>query len=968
MKIGSCFFLFLCLIFTCQQPYFDHPDKTQTSFLPEQRSEKEKQIDLKLAEIDDWFFKRKSEWVDVHLNRYYTDGEVKVITVYNNGCSTCTSLECFRQFFLSPSCFETGWDWKLEFVSPEAEQRYISELEAYMEETEAGVPRYNGFLLDDSFKESVTEDERYFYTEGVTIDKFDTQNADIIKYFAGERENLVVSKGAHHGIFYRLWPKGKSVRYMISPLLTKNCNNIKQEIDSALKLWSDPLKEFLKFEYRPYDGKNLTEYALAWRRFNGTLFTKAVGGSYSYNLPIAYSLHSKVNIYQDASISTIAHETGHLLGLVHEHQRPDRDDYIENSPNWKFVPFNMGKFSHLNFYMTKEYDYMSIMHYPMYYLRKDLTGKADDLLAQESIDRRESIRNDGPTDEDLRFLAQMYGHQWKSSNGRLRIINFYGKNYYSYVYTREKDTLQEKILTSPILTKDIFSYEEYCLIRIKKFYGQTVKYGFGTDGDQYPFEDSIQIPLHYGKNSFHIESVPEDKSKPEKYLFTVNMYHPIIKNITLTDSQTGQILCSKDYPIENIIQISGFSGDKIDLKAVVDDPSVQEITFSHDGINFETLPDFITGFNNNILTRKYIKVTLKKAKQLEKIYELNFYKIDSSLFPERFEFKNTENDILLNIAAKDLSGINHLRFNEDEIQNDEIYISVFSKPDQTVFYGLDRNMITDQYENELKLGLVEGSNPLFIKVSKGEMYFIYQFNIEYIPMVTLTVNLDRSGCFIADGKKYTNTTSFRVEKGGQFQFEIPEVTGFVPKICRDLVNYDQSPKPVNEVKFRGGFSYQYENIENNDSFYIDYFPSGYDRIQGWVTVAPLNGNNYYSFSLRANNRNGVAFVGGKLYFLKGKNHVLSAIIEKSEKMANWQYSLAFIHSKKTAEYLKGYSGGNKGLRKQNIEFTAPWNADRPGSDPDDNIRLSFFEYGIAGEDYRSNKFPITEIPVFYTGE
>lgn len=82
----------------------------------------------------------------------------------------------------------------MEFVSPEAEQRYISELEAYMEETEAGVPRYNSLLLADSFKGSVTEDERYFYTEGVTIDKFDTQNADIIKYFAGERENLILSK------------------------------------------------------------------------------------------------------------------------------------------------------------------------------------------------------------------------------------------------------------------------------------------------------------------------------------------------------------------------------------------------------------------------------------------------------------------------------------------------------------------------------------------------------------------------------------------------------------------------------------------------------------------------------------------------------------------------------------------------------------------------------------------------------
>ena len=60
------------------------------------------------------------------------------------------------------------------------------------------------------------------------------------------------------------------------------------------------------------------------------------------------------------------HEILHTLGLWHEHQRPDRDDYITihkdnikqwSSPNFDISPDNT--VHHTSF----PYDYSSVMHY-----------------------------------------------------------------------------------------------------------------------------------------------------------------------------------------------------------------------------------------------------------------------------------------------------------------------------------------------------------------------------------------------------------------------------------------------------------------------------------------------------------------------------------------------------------------------------------------------------------------------------
>ena len=60
------------------------------------------------------------------------------------------------------------------------------------------------------------------------------------------------------------------------------------------------------------------------------------------------------------------HELGHAIGFQHEHQRPDRDDYItvqldSVGTDWKFA-FNKLSWTHVD-NRNIAYDYTSVMHY-----------------------------------------------------------------------------------------------------------------------------------------------------------------------------------------------------------------------------------------------------------------------------------------------------------------------------------------------------------------------------------------------------------------------------------------------------------------------------------------------------------------------------------------------------------------------------------------------------------------------------
>jgi hypothetical protein len=103
----------------------------------------------------------------------------------------------------------------------------------------------------------------------------------------------------------------------------------------------------------------------------------------------------------------IIHELGHALGLLHEHQRPDRDQYV--AIFWeKIIPSYYGNFEiRDNPLITEEnydYDYQSIMHYPAESFSIDHTITIASVSADNPIDRLDII-----TEEDGAKAREIYG-------------------------------------------------------------------------------------------------------------------------------------------------------------------------------------------------------------------------------------------------------------------------------------------------------------------------------------------------------------------------------------------------------------------------------------------------------------------------------------------------------------------------------------------------------------------------------
>ncbi len=66
------------------------------------------------------------------------------------------------------------------------------------------------------------------------------------------------------------------------------------------------------------------------------------------------------------TLSTVLHELGHAIGFYHEHNRPDRDEFVNIAED---LPANLviqvGKLFYVNT-LGLGYDYASIMHYGSY--------------------------------------------------------------------------------------------------------------------------------------------------------------------------------------------------------------------------------------------------------------------------------------------------------------------------------------------------------------------------------------------------------------------------------------------------------------------------------------------------------------------------------------------------------------------------------------------------------------------------
>ncbi|MBN2041445.1 MAG: hypothetical protein JW864_15505 [Spirochaetes bacterium] len=189
--------------------------------------------------------------------------------------------------------------------------------------------------------------------------------------------------------------------------------------DFSIGPWEDGIiPYYLSGDFTDNDVRNIREAMDSWENVCGVRFTEVKPRSSAYKIVrvSANEWFSSIgennsncqmvfgNAYSD--INVIIHELGHCLGLVHEHQRPDRDQYVtviwENILTGKEFNFDIidnPLYVEENF----EYDYHSIMHYAPASFSID--GTPTIIAAGDE----EIYRSGGITELDAEHARAIYG-------------------------------------------------------------------------------------------------------------------------------------------------------------------------------------------------------------------------------------------------------------------------------------------------------------------------------------------------------------------------------------------------------------------------------------------------------------------------------------------------------------------------------------------------------------------------------
>ena len=113
--------------------------------------------------------------------------------------------------------------------------------------------------------------------------------------------------------------------------------------------------------------------------------------------------------FQEENRRQLSHEIGHLLGFFHEHNRPDRDHFIdivwENIQDDKADQFKKRNEANVVSFCSP-YDFGSIMQYPLDYYTN--TKGKDTMVKKVKYDGPVGT-NTRPSETDLQQLRYLYG-------------------------------------------------------------------------------------------------------------------------------------------------------------------------------------------------------------------------------------------------------------------------------------------------------------------------------------------------------------------------------------------------------------------------------------------------------------------------------------------------------------------------------------------------------------------------------
>jgi hypothetical protein len=173
------------------------------------------------------------------------------------------------------------------------------------------------------------------------------------------------------GFIYRFagrWPNGVIPYRAIN---TWDLSSPLRRIDKALTLPPAILEyqnktaiEFVPWsgetDYVTFTGEIDTAALSGWCQSTADLFTPAYGKMGGEQTVWCKSFGTDPNSPSDVHIRTTIHEMGHVIGLYHEHQRPDRDSYVSVTG---FDPLNLSIITGDTSFSVGDFDCGSVMLY-----------------------------------------------------------------------------------------------------------------------------------------------------------------------------------------------------------------------------------------------------------------------------------------------------------------------------------------------------------------------------------------------------------------------------------------------------------------------------------------------------------------------------------------------------------------------------------------------------------------------------
>ncbi|KAF2009551.1 hypothetical protein BU24DRAFT_78049 [Aaosphaeria arxii CBS 175.79] len=154
----------------------------------------------------------------------------------------------------------------------------------------------------------------------------------------------------------KLWPRDPAtgrvvINYCYYDHISRGMIAPSQLIEAAIELWmralggpaSQATRHGIVFKERQYNGYPLYCYEHgSWENWNhlipldtlvirhvtnAQLAARATVGYYNMNPPHAWKMQMQIGLRAEPTV--VVHELGHVFGMVHEHQRVDRDTYVK---------------------------------------------------------------------------------------------------------------------------------------------------------------------------------------------------------------------------------------------------------------------------------------------------------------------------------------------------------------------------------------------------------------------------------------------------------------------------------------------------------------------------------------------------------------------------------------------------------------------------------------------------------------